>query len=658
MASIEEAKNIIKDTPISSVINFYHPISKKGADYKGVCPFHNDTKPSMSISDSKGVYKCFACGAAGDGIKFVQDLRNLDFIEAVKDIAAQLSIPIDEFKKKEKNPKFEMGFRVLNGAFKLYKKVANEVKPKHFTEFLKSRGLNEESVKNFGLGFAPNNNAFSNYLASISNQKDKEFALKLAKEIGIIGDSRHGNGTFDFFRDRVVFPIHDHAGQVRGFQARSVLPDQKPKYMNSRESFIFDKGNILYGFNIAKNNIRSKDSVIVCEGNMDVVVLHQFGFTNSIGTMGVAFSENSCRLLANITKNFYLGMDSDAAGMKGMERINEMLLPLGVLPKYIDFSPSKDPDEFLNEFGRLELAQRMEKAPTFLEVQIENAIPKPIPQTTDRKLSALQDVFAIISPLKDGLVAKEKAILAGQSLGLQSSKEDILDAYRKFLEEQDKEIQKKNKYKKSSSSSNAASNSSKQDFSKLASSAPEYDGPPIADYDGPPIELDENMIHGDFPASFEDANVIPPPNNAEVLTLGTFISNPECLESKEIAEILDLIDHSEVKQLIHWLKNIYLEIDDADYINFIKAKLEQDISGDCKNIMASALFTYSSLKFEKKVIDKTIKDLKLKLETDSLKDKKNNLLKQQSQVLTEEEGLKILGEIQKVNEQLYKLKKR
>jgi DNA primase len=127
MASIEEAKNIIKDTPISSIINFYHPISKKGADYKGVCPFHNDTKPSMSISDSKGVYKCFACGAAGDGIKFVQDLRNLDFIEAVKDIAAQLSIPIDEFKKKDKNPKFEMGFRVLNGAFKLYKKIATEV---------------------------------------------------------------------------------------------------------------------------------------------------------------------------------------------------------------------------------------------------------------------------------------------------------------------------------------------------------------------------------------------------------------------------------------------------------------------------------------------------------------------------------------------------
>jgi DNA primase len=643
MASIEEAKNIIKDTPISSIINFYHPISKKGADYKGVCPFHNDTKPSMSISDSKGVYKCFACGAAGDGIKFVQDLRNLDFIEAVKDISAQLSIPIDEFKKKEKNPKFEMGFRVLNGAFKLYKKVATEVKPKSFMDFLKQRGLNEESVKNFGLGFAPNNNALSGYLASIPNPKEKEVALKLAKEIGIIGESKHGNGTYDFFRDRVVFPIHDHAGQVRGFQARAVLKDQKPKYMNSRESFIFDKGNILYGFNLAKSNIRIKDAVIVCEGNMDVVVLHQFGFTNSVGTMGVAFSENSCRLLSNITKNFYLGMDSDAAGMKGMERINEMLLAQGILPKYIDFSPSNDPDEFLNEFGRLELLDRMEKAPTFLEVQIEAAIPKPIPQTTDRKLSALQDVFAIVSPLKDGLVAKEKVIIAGQSLGLQSSKDDILDAYKKFLEDAE---QKKNKYKKTA----------KPPIKMEIAPTSEYDGPPVADYDGPPLE-DESFPE-EFNNPVDTGEAVSPVNNAEALTLTTFISNPECLESKQIAEILDLIDHSEVKQLIHWLKNIYLEIDDADYTNFIKAKLEQNISRDCKNIMASALFTYNALKYEKKVIDKTINDLKFNLQRESLKSKKMKLLKLQSEALTEEAGLKVLGDIQKVNVELSKLKKK
>ncbi len=643
MASIEEAKNIIKDTPISSIINFYHPISKKGADFKGVCPFHNDTKPSMSISDSKGVYKCFACGAAGDGIKFVQDLRNLDFIEAVKDIAGQLSIPIDEFKKKEKNPKFEMGFRVLNYAYKLYKKYGSDAKPKAFLDFLKNRNLNEESVKAFGLGFAPNNNPLSTFLNSMSSGKDKEFATKLAKEIGIIGDSNRGGGQYDFFRDRVVFPIHDHAGQVRGFQARAVLDGQKPKYMNSRESFIFDKGNILYGFNIAKNNIRAKDAVIVVEGNMDVVVLHQFGFNNSVGTMGVAFSENSCRLLSNLTKNFYLGMDSDAAGMKGMERINEMLLKQGILPKYIDFSPSKDPDEFLNEFGRLDLVERMDKAPTFLEVKIESAIPSPIPQTTDKKLSALQEVFKIVSPLEDNLVAKEKVILAAQALALQSSKDDILDAYKKFLSEMK---EKKNRYKKPP-----------QQKVAQPPAAQSFDGPPTEsyaeEYQGPPLEEDQHMPH-----DLHEATSVNAPNKAEVMTLGTLVTNPECLESKQIAEILDLIDHSEVKQLINWLKNIYLEIDDADYTNFIKSKLEENFNKDLKNVMASSLFNYNSLKLEKKVIEKMMTDLKVKFEIEVLMKEKANLLRLQSEAITEEAGLKVLADIQKVNVKLNKIKKK
>jgi len=632
MASIEEAKMIIKDTPISSVIGFYYPISKRGADFKGVCPFHKDTKPSMSVSDSKGVYKCFACGAAGDSIKFVQDYKNLDFIEAVKDIASQLSIPIDEFQKKEKNPKFEMGFRVLNGANRLYKKVANELKPEQFTNFLKERNLNNESVTNFGLGYAPSNNALTSYLNSIPNQKEKEFAIDLAKEMGIIRDSKHGPGQYDFFRDRVVFPIWDHSGQVRGFQARAVLPDQKPKYMNSRESFIFDKGNILYGFNIAKPNIRQKDSVIVVEGNMDVVVLHQFGFTNSVGTMGVAFSENSARLLTNMTKNFFLGMDSDDAGLKGMERINEMLLPLGILPKYLDFSPSKDPDEFLNEFGRLELIERMEKAPTFIDHKIGLTIPKPIPQTTDKKLEVLQSIFDILSPLGENLIAKEKAISAGQSLGLQSSKEDITDAYKKHLEQIK---QKKSKFQKAK---------------------------PVEQPHAPQPEPSDSMSKlSNQPVAVKKVIKKPTvgaPSKAELMLLDQLISNPECLEDKQITEILDLIVHSDVKQIVQWLKNIYLEIDDADYINFIKSRLELEMMPEIKNVIASALFNYEKVKLNKKIVEKLLNDFKTRLKTEVLKIEKKTLISSQKEALTQEESLEILKEIQKVERQLLELKKK
>ncbi len=669
MASIEEAKNIIKDTPISSVIGFYYPISKRGADFKGVCPFHNDTKPSMSVSDSKGVYKCFACGAAGDGIKFVQDFKNLDFIEAVKDIAGQLSIPIDEFSKKEKNPKFDMGFRVLNGANRLYKKVASEVKPKEFTDFLKSRNLTQESVKDFGIGFAPSHNSLTNYLNSIPNEKEKNYAITLAKEIGLIGDSRNGPGQFDFFRDRIVFPICDHGGQVRGFQCRAVKEGQQPKYMNSRESFIFDKGNIMYGFNIAKNHIRQKDSVIIVEGNMDVVVLHQFGYTNSVGSMGTAFSEGCAKTLSNMTKNIYLAMDSDKAGIQGMERMNQFFLPMGILPKYLNFEPSKDPDEFLNEFGRLELDKRIEAAPTFVDFQIDQVIPNPIPETTDNKLATLKDVFDILSPLKDNLVAKEKAINAAQSLGLKSSNDDIIEAYKKHLEEIE---QKKNRYKKAPAKPVAKKAAPKPKPAQNQQPASQYDGPPMPDDNYMPHFDEEQMGYDNFHGAMgnialeeeriqttpEITPISNAPGKAELMFLDQLISNPECLENKQIAEILDLIDHSEVKQIVNWLKNIYLEIDDADYTNFIKSKLEEDISLDIKNVIASALFNYNKLKLDKKVVEKLLRDYGIRLQKEKLQLAKKVQFAKQKNARTELESIEVLREIQNIEKQLLELKKK
>src|SRR5690606_36257076 len=211
----------------------------------------------------------------------------------------------------------------------------------NFKRFLNERKLNEESVKNFGIGYAPSQNAFSAYLKSLpADIQDK--AVAIALDTGIIKEGKWGH--YDFYRDRIMFPVFDHAGQVRGFSSRAVLPDQKPKYLNSGESFIFDKGNILYGFNLARNHIRSLDSVIIAEGNMDVVMLHQYGFTQAVGAMGVALSSKSARLLSHMTKNIYLGLDSDEAGFKAMHRIHSEFLFFKILPKFLDYSPAKDPD--------------------------------------------------------------------------------------------------------------------------------------------------------------------------------------------------------------------------------------------------------------------------------------------------------------------------
>ncbi len=649
MASIEEVKNQIKDTPISSVINFYYPITKRGGSYEAVCPFHSDTKPSLKISDSKGVYKCFACGAAGDAIKFVTDYKNLDFIEAVKDIAGNLGLQVDELQKKQANPKYDMGLRVLSSAYKLYKKVAKDSRPENFKNFLVKRNLNEESVDNFGLGYAPGNNSFNSYLNSIKNPKDKDFAIKIAKEIGIIRDSYKGPGQYDFFRDRVVFPIWDHSGNVRGFSSRAVREDQKPKYLNSGESFIFDKGNILYGFNIAKNNIRQKDAVIVVEGNMDVVVLHQFGFNNSVGTMGVAFSENSARLLTNMTKNIYLAMDSDDAGMSGMERTNKILMDKGILAKYVSFAPVKDPDDFLNEYGRLELDKRINDAPTFVDFKIGVLIPDPVPQATDRKLEVLKSIFELLSPLGASLIAKEYAIKSSKSLGLRSSEDDIIQAYNQFLDEQS---QQKSRYKKPAPKPKPAA-------------VQTYEQPPMpqephyAEYDGPPPDMMENI------AGYENAAFVqelPTTSNAptkmEKKLVEELITHPECLESNQITEMLDFIGHSEVQQLVQWLKKIYLEIDDSDYESFIRSKLEEPMDAEIKNVIASGLFNSNKLKLNPTVVEKMLKDFKTRLQNEQLIKHKEVLIAKQKNAVTDEESIQLLGEIQQVGIEILDLKKK
>jgi len=616
MASIEEAKNIIKDNPISGVINFYHSVSKKGQNYVGICPFHADTKPSMSVNDQKGLYKCFACGAGGDAIKFVMDLQNLNFPEAIKDISSKLGIVIEEQHKKKENPKVDMGLRVLTVASKIYKKIAKDHKPKSYTEFLKNRNLNEDSVANFGIGYAPGNNALKSYLLSIKSEKDRDFAMSVAKEMGIVREGVNGRDDYDFFRDRVVFPIWDHFGAVRGFSSRAVLDNQKPKYLNSGESFIFDKGNILYGQHIAKTHIRDKDQVILVEGNMDTVVMHQFGFNNTVGSMGTAFSENSAKVLSNITKHIYLAMDNDDAGMQGMIRANDHFMKQGVLPKFLSFAPLKDPDDFLNEKGRLELMDRIEKAPVFIDVVIDNMIPKPIPSATDQKLDLLNEIFALLSPLNESLLAIEKAINASSTLGLKSSSDDISNAYRDYIKSEQAKKQRYAQYK----------TNRQQEAAPPLPEEPEY------------FEQDQEDQLVNEASRPENLDL----TKAQEHVISQLIIHPECLQDDQITEILDFIGKNEVERLIRWLKDIYLEIDDSDYINVIKTKLEDDISSNLKNILAKALFDYGPTKLNEKVIKKLLEDLKFNLRKEDFKFKRERLVKQQKQANSEEESKRIL----------------
>ncbi len=620
--ALDQLKDRIRETPISTIIGHYIPLNKKGSALVGLCPFHPDSKPSMNVNDARGMFKCFACGAGGDAITFVKDFTKVDFVEALRDIAGKIGLPFEEFQKeKKRNPKLDMAYRVLNASVKLYKKVAGQ-NPVPYIDFVEKRKLTKESIEIFQIGYAPGNNSLYNYLQTIPGN-DRDLALDIAQEIGICRYNKDRDSHYDFYRDRVMFPIHDHSGQIRGYSSRAVLPDQNPKYLNSGESFAFDKGSILFGFWFGKNTIRQKDEVIIVEGNMDVIMMHQFGFTNCVGVMGIGMSDYSVRLLSNMTKNVFLGMDNDLAGKKAAAKINIDFLAQGVLPKLLDYSPAKDPDEFLVTEGRIALMERMEKAPVLLDVLISELIPEKIPENLDIKLNTLQKVFELLSPLKEHLAASERVVNAAKSLGLKSDSATILEDYKKYL-------------------------------SRQKEKAPLYIEKPKVK------EMEETIEEQEEEARIlqdqKQANVVVPLGKSEKVFLREILCHPEFLTHLHLDEFVDSIGHDEVKKLIHWLVKIYLEIDDAEYVSIVQDELQYgSYSKEIRDVGTDALFHYGN-KYNDKVIQRTLKDYKLMLKAEQLKTKRKDLVERQrsSQLQTEIDSL--LSEISKLDKEIINLR--
>lgn len=617
-----DLKDRIKESPISLVISHYMPLKKSGSSLVGLCPFHPDSKPSMTVTDSKGLFKCFACGAGGDHIRFVMDYKKIEFVEALKECAQVLGLPYDELQKEtKKNPRVEMALRVLNASLRLYEKVAASA-PKEFTEFLEKRKLTQESVDKWHLGFAPGNNALFHYLDSIPGA-DGDFARKIALEIGIVRHNEDRNSYYDFFRDRVMFPIHDHGGQVRGYTGRAVHGDQKQKYFNSSESFAFDKKSILFGFHFAKTTIRNNDRAILVEGNMDVIMMHQYGFTETIATMGTTLGEHSVKLLTNMTKNIYFGMDSDLAGKKAMHKYNADFMAQGVLPKVLSFAPAKDPDEFLLTEGRLALMERIEKAPILLDTLIEEVIPEKIPENTELKLNALQRVFELVSPLKDHLSATERVVETAKTLGLRSDSGTILEDYKTFLSRQKEKVHQPR--------------------------------PQV-----PVLEEKEIQLESELRAQkLHDENRSQEPvplTRSERLFVREILCHPEFLTHLNENEILALIGHDEVKKLVQWLVKIYREIDDSEYVAFVRDHvLYSDYSKEIIEVGTEALSAYGN-RLNDKVVERLLKDYKKALQMDQLKTRRKILVERQKSEPSQTEIDSILGEISRIDKEILVLK--
>lgn len=342
---------------IVDVISGYVKLQKKGSSHFGLCPFHNEKSPSFSVSRGKQMYYCFGCGAGGNVFTFLMEYENYSFQEALKVLADRAGVELPKLEySKEAKEKAELKTILLEvnklAAKYFYVQLKSEQGRAAYT-YLKDRKLSDETITAFGLGYS---NKYGDDLYRYL--KTKGYTDEVLLKAGLISaDERHG--AYDKFWNRVMFPIMDANNRVIGFGGR-VMGDGKPKYLNSPETPVFDKSRNLYGLHRAR--ISRKPYFLICEGYMDVIALHQAGFTNAVASLGTALTEGHAALIKRYVNQVYLTYDSDDAGTRAALRAIPILKSMGITAKVIRMDPYKDPDEFIKNLGAEAFEERIHKA--------------------------------------------------------------------------------------------------------------------------------------------------------------------------------------------------------------------------------------------------------------------------------------------------------
>lgn len=355
--SDEVIEEVRSKNDIVDVISGYVRLQKKGSSYFGLCPFHNEKSPSFSVSRQKQMYYCFGCGAGGNVFTFLMEYENYSFVEALKYLADRggVKLPEQEYSKeaKERADTKAVLLEINKLAARYYYVQLKQTQGAHALSYLKNRELSDDTIRAFGLGYS---NKYSNDLYQYL--KSKGYQSEMLIKAGLISvDERQG--VYDKFWNRVMFPIMDVNSRVIGFGGR-VMGDGKPKYLNSPETVIFDKSRNLYGLNRARSS--RKPYFLLCEGYMDVISLHQAGFTNAVASLGTALTPGHASLIRRYVQEVYLTYDSDEAGTKAALRAVPMLREVGITARVIRMEPYKDPDEFIKNLGAEAFEERIGKA--------------------------------------------------------------------------------------------------------------------------------------------------------------------------------------------------------------------------------------------------------------------------------------------------------
>lgn len=426
---------LIARNPIEDVVGRHVALKRSGANLFGLCPFHGEKTASFSVNPTKGIYYCFGCHKGGGAINFQMEIEGLSYPDAVRALAKRVGMEVPEDEQYQSRYRAqERLWSLMKEAGRFYYSQLYAPQGAQCLEYVQKRGLSKAIVTRFGIGYAPNS-----WNALVDAMRKKGYTDQELKAADLVGE-RNGR-IYDRFRNRLMFPIFDVRGNVIGFGGR-VLDDSKPKYLNSNETLIFNKRKNLFGMNFAK--MTKQPFIILVEGNIDVVALHQFGFDNAVASLGTSLTEEQVTLLSRYTQQVVLTYDTDEAGQRAAQRAIPMLEKAGIQVKVLQMKDAKDPDEFLHKFGADRFKLLLEECSNRVEYQLAAIAGKYNISIDEERVKFIQEAAELICTLPSAVqreVYGNRVAEAGK-ISYDALKIEIDKAYRRRKERAKKQQEK------------------------------------------------------------------------------------------------------------------------------------------------------------------------------------------------------------------------
>ena len=410
----QETINRINDTAdIVDVVSKYVDLKKRGRNFFGLCPFHNEKTPSFSVAPDKGIYHCFGCGNGGNAVNFIMEYEKISFVDAIQELGGQLGIDVEFSGDNKSKEFFHALYEIHNLAANLYHKTLFSDKGKKAKQYLLDRGIDENLIKLFKIGFAPKNSKF--LLESI---KAKQYKKDVIEKSGLFGFSN--SEIYDRFRSRIMFPIFNTSNKVIAFGGRVFGVDDPAKYMNSPETPLYHKSEIFYGLNLSRDIIHKENYAILVEGYTDVIQLFQAGIKNVIAVSGTAFTEQHVNQIRRLTSKVFLAYDGDSAGTNATLRAGYALLKGGVEPKIIEIPDNLDPDEWVKKEGPTVFKSNgIDKAIGVLNFQLKSSNFSQV--SSVEKSNIIKDILSVVNKIQDPIIQQNLVKGLAQAAGVEEN---------------------------------------------------------------------------------------------------------------------------------------------------------------------------------------------------------------------------------------------